>query len=103
MAVVTIVDKAETPAILEVQAVRYRCSVCRRSWSTRRQARLHIETGCAKAPASRACGTCAHDILDRAEDPSCALGVRPEHERCIRDCPSWVRAPWIGTSRVEIT
>lgn len=79
------------PATVEVHLRRrFQCSVCSKSWSSKRTAEAHVGE-CIKDPSTRSCATCRHD--DR--EAGCALGVRPEDVSCLRHCADWECVPWL--------
>lgn len=73
---------------------RYQCSLCPRSYSSRKSAERHVAE-CIHDPATRGCATCEHDIFNTGYDegpPGCALGLRDELTQCVRHCESWALA-----------
>jgi hypothetical protein len=66
----------------KVQVTRWRCTHCRRSWATRRDADNHAAR-CWYDPANRACKTCEHFKSGRLRTPdnellsadACRVGV----------------------------
>lgn len=78
---------------------RFACSVCHRSWASKRRAAQHVDH-CPHDPASRACATCRHDG-DR-DDPGCHIGMRPGGLPCIYQCSSWEPTREFVTNTVEV-
>ena len=80
--------------VLERMRVRYQCSTCNRSWSSRKRAESHAET-CIHDPAHRACATCMHDCprtvgeYERPDGFECMIGVDKQGEMVIRNCETW--------------
>jgi len=64
--------------LITVQATRYRCPHCRKSYAHRATATNHMSR-CFKTPSVRSCKTCKHyDTSERA----CELDVDLETARC---------------------
>ena len=78
---------------------RCRCPTCRKSWSSKTTATRHIEEGCHRDLAVRACSTCRHDFrADGHNDNGCDLDARPEGEHIVRNCDRWEAKRWLLTA-----
>jgi hypothetical protein len=91
------------PLVERIVVARFRCPHCRRSWSSKQAASVHVER-CWHNPAARSCKTCAN--YEPAGDGSqCVPGRRCScnihNEACaagigladglVSDCPSYQR------------
>lgn len=79
-----------------IDAIRWRCPFCHKSWSKQRTAYEHIKR-CWLNPAIRSCSTCKHN-LGFGPWSECDLGiVKPVDDRDVPkpavDCPSWAPEP----------
>lgn len=85
------------------EAIRHRCTMCRRSWSSVTPARAHVADGCYRDPATRTCATCHHyrpaelgGYEDQSGNPQACEARVPIDDLALPDLPKGcaVWEPW---------
>lgn len=91
-----------------IQATRYVCTGCHRSWARRASAKAHMER-CWRIPENRACLTCAHFDSGRCCDTAsaecgcrgetdwtCAVGGPISDGLAVLHCPLWMSPAFLA-------